>query len=156
MGGSQFSRGHLYRILENPLYAGRIAHKEQTYPGQHPAIVHPEVWDALRRTLAENSHARLVKAHSKNPSLLAGLLYDEHGRKLVATHANKNGRRYRYYVSVSAGNRSDKQVEFSSAAMERGPVRWRLPAAEIEGAVVRILSSVLRHDGLGVGQSGFG
>ena len=31
-GGAPFSRGHLYRLLSNPIYTGRIAHKGQLYP----------------------------------------------------------------------------------------------------------------------------
>ena len=38
VGGIPFGRGHLYRILNNPLYIGRIPHKGQSYEGGHPAI----------------------------------------------------------------------------------------------------------------------
>ena len=38
-GGGLFSRGHLYKILSNPIYIGRVAHRDQVYEGQHPAIV---------------------------------------------------------------------------------------------------------------------
>ena len=38
-GGRPFSRGHLYRILSNPVYIGQIVHKDQVFAGQHPAIV---------------------------------------------------------------------------------------------------------------------
>src|SRR6516162_4816337 len=33
-GGTPFSRGHIYRLLSNPIYVGQIAHKGQLYPGQ--------------------------------------------------------------------------------------------------------------------------
>jgi site-specific DNA recombinase len=38
-GGGLFSRGHIYKILSNPIYVGRIAHKGQIYGGHHPPIV---------------------------------------------------------------------------------------------------------------------
>jgi len=38
-GGAPFSRGHLYRLLSNPIYTGRIAHKGHLYSGQHPALI---------------------------------------------------------------------------------------------------------------------
>src|SRR5215218_8121064 len=38
-GGTPFSRGHLYKMLSNPIYAGRLSHKGNTYEGQHPAIL---------------------------------------------------------------------------------------------------------------------
>src|SRR5467141_2242040 len=37
--GKPFSRGHLYGLLANPIYTGRIAHKGRLYPGQHPALI---------------------------------------------------------------------------------------------------------------------
>src|SRR5262249_55459950 len=30
--GKPFSRGHLYKLLSNPIYAGQIAHKGQLFP----------------------------------------------------------------------------------------------------------------------------
>src|SRR5205809_7574413 len=32
-GGKPFSRGHIYRLLSNPIHAGRIAHKGPLYRG---------------------------------------------------------------------------------------------------------------------------
>ena len=37
-GGQKLSRGALYLILQNRLYRGEIAHKGNSYPGEHPAI----------------------------------------------------------------------------------------------------------------------
>ena len=34
-GGRPFSRGHIYGLLANPIYTGRIAHKGELYPGLH-------------------------------------------------------------------------------------------------------------------------
>jgi site-specific DNA recombinase len=31
--GGLFSRGHVYKILSNPIYVGRIAHKGQVHEG---------------------------------------------------------------------------------------------------------------------------
>ena len=47
-GGGLISRGHLYKILSNPIYVGRLAHKGQVHEGQHAAIVDPETWDRVR------------------------------------------------------------------------------------------------------------
>jgi hypothetical protein len=100
-GGTRLSRGHLYRILSNPVYAGRIAHKGQVYGGQHDAIIDPETWTAVQALLRDNGHAHRIKAYAKNPSLLAGMIVDAASEKLVATHCVNQGRRFRYYVSAS-------------------------------------------------------
>ena len=44
-GGVPISRGHLYWILSNPIYVGRLRHKGQIHDGLHPAIIDPETWD---------------------------------------------------------------------------------------------------------------
>ena len=43
-GGTPFSRGHIYRLLSNPIYSGQIAHKDQLYPGQHQPLIDDEMW----------------------------------------------------------------------------------------------------------------
>ena len=56
---------------------------------------------------------------------MTGLLFDESGDRLSPTHATKNGRRYRYYIShrlMQAARNSDDG--------------WRIPAAQIEELVV--------------------
>ena len=147
-GGLSFGRGHLYRILSNPLYRGQISHKGQVYPGQHEAIIDGETWEEVQAPLAENSHRHLVKARCKNPSLLAGLLVTTEGERLISTHANKQGRRYRYYVSASGlkPRRRDREGD-EGKGREGSPPRtgplWRLPASEIEGVVIRILAVLL-------------
>jgi site-specific DNA recombinase len=97
-GGRPFGRGELYRLLSNPIYVGEIAHKGQRHQGQHAAIIDHATWDAVQAGLAANTHARHVRINAKDPSLLAGLLYDEEGNRLTPTHANKQGKRYRYYA----------------------------------------------------------
>src|SRR5262249_12123132 len=96
-GGQPFTRGHLYRLLANPIYAGQIAHKGELYPGQHPALIDDETWNAVRDQLAANAGEHRRKARAAEPSLLAGLLFDAGGERLTPSHAVKKGRRYRYY-----------------------------------------------------------
>ena len=134
-GGQPFSRGHLYQLLNNPIYVGEVAHKSITYPGQHDAIVEREIFDAVRRQLNDNVSARRSATNAKAPSLLTGLVYDETGDRLSPTHANKNGRRYRYYISTRLIHRA--------GSTDGG---WRLSARELEGAVARTISDFLRDE----------
>src|SRR5204862_4926323 len=67
------------------------------------------------------------------PSLLAGLLVDARGGRLMPSHAVKKGRRYRY--SVSAALITDAGTD--------GAQGWRLAAREIEEAVIKILADAL-------------
>jgi site-specific DNA recombinase len=48
-GGKRFSRGALYLMLQNRLYRGEVAHKDQIYPGQHEAMIGSELWQIVQR-----------------------------------------------------------------------------------------------------------
>jgi site-specific DNA recombinase len=132
-GGKPFSRGHLYTVLSNPIYAGQIAHKAELYPGQHPALIEGESWSAVRDQLAANTSDHRRKAKAAEPSLLAGLLVDARGERFTPSHAVKKGRRYRYYISTAL-------ITDAGTDRARG---WRLAAREIEEAVIRILTDAL-------------
>jgi site-specific DNA recombinase len=137
-GGSPFNRGHLYCLLRNPIYVGEVAHKGVRHPGRHEAIVPRDVFDIVQQQLAGNAPKRQTKANSKEPSLLTGLLYDETGDRLCPTHANKKGKRYRYYISKRLMHRTGS---------EKGG--WRIPAKALEDLVLEVLRDFL-HDHLQV------
>ena len=132
-GGKPFTRGHIYTVLSNPIYTGQIAHKDQLYPGQHPALIDADSWAAVRDQVAGNASDHRRKAKAAEPSLLAGLLVDAQGERLTPSHAVKKGRRYRYYLSAAL---------ITEAGTDRAQ-GWRLAAREIEEAVIRILADAL-------------
>jgi site-specific DNA recombinase len=136
-GGAAFSRGGLYNLLANPLFIGRIRHRGQIHPGQHPAIVDETRWQAVQGRLATNRQNRSERRTTEKPSPLAGRLFDPDGRKMRPSHARKKGRRYRYYVSSTL-------VEGSVAT---GAAGWRVPAGEIEAAVATAVAARLREPG---------
>jgi site-specific DNA recombinase len=139
-GGKPLARGALYLMLQNPIYRGEIVHKGASYPGEHEAIVDEDLWHQVQATLAQNRVERKAGARAAEPSLLAGLIYDDAGERMVPTHANKKGTRYRYYVSQSL-IRCGRQKP-----TEPG---WRVPAADLEGLVEeRIVSFLADSDGV--------
>jgi site-specific DNA recombinase len=133
-GGVPFARGPLYCLLKNPVYAGQVRHHRSIYPGQHEALLPQDVWDRVQAQLARNGAARRLGTNAAQPSLLAGRLRDADDRAMVASHASKGARRYRYYISAP-----------DSAGGGRGPVR--LPAGELEALVRRGIASLLGDTG---------
>ena len=123
-GGRAFSRGHLYRILSNPLYIARIEHGGRSHEANHPPIVQQEIWDQVQTILADNKNGVRGPAPIES-SLLAGKLVDDRGVPMVATHACKGKVRYRYYVSRDLHHSGDA----------RSAEGWRVPAREIEPLV---------------------
>ncbi len=136
-GGRPLSRGYIYKLLGNPLYIGRIAHKGETYEGLHPAILDTPTWEAVQAKLASNTHDRASGRRKTDPSPLAGKLFDDAGGPMTPTHAIKAGRRYRYYVSRHL-------VSMPNDPHESGArVGWRLPAGEIERTVAESVRDLL-------------
>jgi DNA invertase Pin-like site-specific DNA recombinase len=79
-GGVPISRGHLYWILSNPIYVGRLRHKGQIHEGLHPAIIDLETWEHVQQRLASQTRARRV-AQPDDHSFLAGKLFDDRGMR---------------------------------------------------------------------------
>jgi DNA invertase Pin-like site-specific DNA recombinase len=148
-GGTAFSRGHLYLILSNPLYIGRIPHRGRSYEGEHDAIIDAETWDKVQAQLAANAGRKRGRTNSKHPSLLAGLLFTAEGVPFTPSHAVNHGRRYRYYVErslLTTGGTRGTSVGHHVDGSENGlQVKgWRLPAHQIEQLVLKQVGFFLR------------
>ena len=132
-GGQRFTRGALYRILKNRNYLGEIVHKGNSYPGEHEAILEGSLWDQAQHVLSQNRNHQRNGIRAKNPSLLAGLLFDDQGNHLSPSHAVKDGKRYRYYVNQAL-------IQFNPD--DAGAIK-RVAAHEIESLVCRRLLGFL-------------
>jgi site-specific DNA recombinase len=90
--------GPLAHLLKNRFYVGEVVYRGEVHKGEHPPIVDLGLFEAvqqhLRRGAVERSKVRL-----SSPSLLAGKIFDDRDNPMTPTHANKQGVRYRYYVS---------------------------------------------------------
>ena len=127
--GNHFFRGALYIILRNPHCIGLIKHKKDSYPGEHQAIIQRETWDKVQALLDHNIQGQRREPRATKASLFTGILFDDAGTRYTPTHANKNGRRYRYYTSQAVIKKAEK-----------GSTPARIPAHDLETAVVgRIL-----------------
>ena len=124
VGGKCFSRGALYLMLQNRLYRGEITHKGNVYPGQHEAIIDPELWQIVQDKLATNRRERSLAVGAEAPSLLAGLICDADGQRLTPTHAVKKGKRYRYYVSTALITRHAPSRSMAGAFRRATSKRW--------------------------------
>jgi DNA invertase Pin-like site-specific DNA recombinase len=132
-GGKNFSKGHLYIILSNPVYIGQMIHKDKTYPGQHPAITPQDLWNAVQAKMAENKKGYKEKRAVPSASLLTGLLFDPQGHRLIPSHSQKQSKRYRYYVSEP----------LLTDCRDKAPHGLRLPAQELESMVIHSLCNWL-------------
>ena len=138
--GRPIDKGYLYKCLSNRTYLGLAIHKGTAYPGEHAAIISQDLWDKVHAILAENARTRSARTRAQTPALLRGLIFGPTGAAMSPTHTRKGNRLYRYYVSQDVLQRGRDACPIG-----------RVPAAEIERAVIDQLRGVFRQPEIVVG-----
>ncbi len=131
--GKLVDKGYVYKLLNNRVYVGDAVHKGTAYPGEHKAIIDRTLWDRVHAVLRESPRKRAAHTRAQTPALLKGLIFGPTGRAMTPAHTRKGGKLYRYYVSTDVLKR-----DADSCTVRR------VPAAEIESAVVDQLRGLLR------------
>jgi DNA invertase Pin-like site-specific DNA recombinase len=124
IGGIPFTRGPLVHFLRNRFYIGEVVYKGEVFPGEQPAILDRDLFEAVQARLnAQRNNRPAVRTDSS--SLLIGRIHDDRGNRMSPSHCRKQGIRYRYYVSSPL---------LHGQGARAGSVR-RVPAGEIEALV---------------------
>jgi DNA invertase Pin-like site-specific DNA recombinase len=131
--GNAMSKNFLYRMLNNRAYIGEAVHKGTGYAGEHERLIDQRTWEQVQSILQQSPRLRASNTRAETPALLKGLLYGPDGAAFSPTHTRKGERLYRYYVS---------QTVLKHGA-GKCPVA-RVPAAEIEAAVISQIRGMLR------------
>ncbi|TMI99588.1 MAG: recombinase family protein [Alphaproteobacteria bacterium] len=131
--GRLIDKGYVYQLFRNRTYIGEAVHKGVSYPGEHKAIVSKELWDRVYEVLSVGPRRRAAATRAQTPALLKGLIFGPTGCAMTPTHTRKAGRLYRYYIATDLLKHDAPECT----------VR-RVPAAEIEGAVIDQVRGLLR------------
>jgi DNA invertase Pin-like site-specific DNA recombinase len=135
--GIPFGRGALYYLLSNRFYIGEVKYKDEILPGEQPPIMDRALFEAVeQKRLAQWSHRTVMR--NKSDHLLAGLLFDDAGHRMIPTHATKAGIRYRYYASALVLHGEARTASTGSVS--------RVPAADIEDIIVKSLKEHFAAD----------
>ena len=129
-----FSKGHIYKILSNKLYIGKIVHKENVFEGLHESIISDELFNQVQKILEKNRVDNSCGEKKESHSLLAGLLYDDKGNKMSPSHSNTRKKKYRYYIS---------QAITQSRKNDIGSVS-KIPAGEMENFVKEEITKFIK------------
>lgn len=135
----KFNKKNVRRVLENPIYAGKIKHKNQFYAGQHQAIVTDDIWQKVRDILTQDPSTSRNKpsmplSRINAAPLLKGIMNcGICGSKMIPTYTIKKGKRYRYYLCASkaVGNNDNCAI-------------GRISASEVENLVVGQILNLLK------------
>ena len=96
--GKNFDKGHLYHILQNKTYTGKIVHKNNVYEGEHAAIIEENLFN-LAQDLLQANKVDESRKHNASNSLLAGKIYDDKNNRMTPSYSKTRNKKYRYYVS---------------------------------------------------------
>lgn len=133
-GGSPLRRQHIYNILENVTYSGKISAGEESVPGEHEAIIDQQTFDLVQERLKQNGSGQ-KGARVKFESLLRGLVYCSRcGSAMFHACSPRKDRVYRYYVCLRAQERRD---DYCTARAVSAPA--------VQDAVVESIRQVTVH-----------
>jgi site-specific DNA recombinase len=137
--GRRFDKCNLSRLLINVVYVGQVNYRGTLYPGEHPAIVDPEVFQKVQELLRHNGGNGGRSVRHKHAAILQGLLRCTPCKSpMWHSYTVKDGRkRYRYYVCGRA------QKEGWALCPTKS-----VPAAEVERFVVDRIRVLGRDVGL--------
>lgn len=130
-GGVPFTRGSLSQLLQNPLYMGKVRHRRELFDGEHDAIISEDQWNEVQLILSGNRNDRKNGRLTNNPSLLTGMLADPDGRPMTPVFTTRGTKRHHYYVTRQRPGDDPARA-------------WRVPAGEVDRAVLRIVGKQLR------------
>jgi site-specific DNA recombinase len=86
-------------MLHNPLYVGRTPLGDESFPGQHEAIIDPELWDAVQAQVSRHARRGGCEAKNRHGLLLRGLLEcGACGSSMTGTFSRRGGTMWSYYV----------------------------------------------------------
>jgi len=133
--GKPIDKGMIYKLLHSRTSRGELRHKGEWFPAAHLPMIERELWDSVHAVLATNCRVRGNATRAVVPFLLKGIVFGHGGRALSPWHTTKksNGRRYRYYIPMR-----DTKEQAGASGLPR------LPAAELESAVLEQLRGILR------------
>ena len=137
VGGIPFTRGPLAHLLRNRFYIGEVAFKGEILPGEQPAIVDRELFDAVQAKLSEqmNNHKA---ARMKSEALLIGRIFDDRGNRMTPEPCPQ---------AAASSTDTICHPPCSRARLSAPDRSRRVPAAEIEALVIRSVREHLKPVG---------
>ena len=132
--GKEWNRAHIYRILNNHTYVGKVFYEGHAYPGEHEAIIDDKTWELAQSFLKANTQAAVPWRHKASNAALSGVIRCGHCNSAMGPARSKRwGRVYHYYHCLR-----DSKRDVSIC-----PVK-QIPAGEIEELVYQEVAPILK------------
>ena len=114
-GGERFQKTSVSRILNDPVYIGKVRYKDIIYEGQQPAIISDELFEAVRSILQTNNITKTGYRQFETTFYLKGLVRCGSCHSAMApSFAYSKGKKYFYYRCLVDNDRSKKHCRIGS------------------------------------------
>ena len=135
--GRPWSFKSVLTVLRNRAYLGEVGWRGEWFPGEHEALVDPEVFHKAEALLKERGEDPAKRAADSSEYLLTGLVVCAYGARFTGTAATGRHRTYRYYTCGS-------RQRYGRATCSAG----RLPAEALDEAIVAGLLDLFKDGAL--------
>jgi len=107
-GGYALRKCHIYHMLANPLYTGRVRADGELHRAEHEPIIDERTFEVVQEKLKQNAPARDNPYRRRTEALLRGLIYCAAcGSAMYPTYSTNGRRQYRYYICVRSTGAKD-------------------------------------------------
>ncbi len=140
VGSKQFNKCTISKLLKNPLFAGRVPYRGESFAGEHEAIIDSDTFHEVQRLLGTHRIEGGALARPKNASLLKGIIRCGSCNCAMTPTSARRKRTdgstvtHRYYLCQKASKHGRDQCACPS-----------LPSADIEDFVLEHVRKVLSN-----------
>ena len=132
-GGTPLTCAVIRKILQNPIYIGKLRYRGEVYDGEQEGFIPLDLWEKVQASFQAGKDGR--KQSNKTLKPFAGIIYCGHcnAPMFIATATKPNGRRYEYYVCHVDEKRAHRQCPLH-----------RIPAEALEKLLLNRIAVLLK------------
>jgi len=113
--GDKFQKNNVSRMLNDPVYIGKVRYKSGIYDGQQPAIISEELFEAVQTILQANNISKTGYRQNENTFYLKGLVRCGSCRSSMSpSFSYSKGKKYYYYRCMVNNDHSKDQCRIGS------------------------------------------
>lgn len=114
-GGDKFQKNNVSRMLNDPVYIGKVRYKSGIYDGQQPAIISEDLFEAVQTILQANNISKTGYRQNENTFYLKGLVRCGSCRSSMSpSFSYSKGKKYYYYRCMVNNDHSKDQCRIGS------------------------------------------
>ena len=133
--GKAWTKGHIYRILNNFSYIGKVNYKGHVCKGEQDAIIDDELWKRTHEILSGNAPVKEFKGKVETVAPLRGVIHCGHCNGAMSPiYTRKDGKNYYYYICSKDEKRGERICPIG-----------RMPAGDVEQIVRNKISELLSN-----------